>query len=350
MAYSISDHYDGTHFFNPEPAVRASPTGKRRSTLSFFLSRLRGNPADWTKWPKHVENAFYPPPGGEVEAGSADVSFIGHSCFLVRLPGLTLLTDPVFSSRCSPVSFAGPKRVRDPGIALADLPKIDLVLLSHNHYDHMDLASLRKLRRRFPGMRIVTSLGNANYLAGKGLPGAVELDWWETHGLGETRVTATPARHFAARSLWDRNETLWAGFMLEHRGIKIFFAGDTGYTRFFAEIGERLGGPDIGLLPIGAYEPRWFMQAVHMNPADAVQAFLDLGGAQAIGMHMQTFQLTGEGIDQPEIDLAAAREAAGVADEAFITLDVGETRRFAQRAQNSGAGSGNRTRASSLGS
>jgi L-ascorbate metabolism protein UlaG (beta-lactamase superfamily) len=346
MAYSISDHYDGTHFFNPEPTIRSSTTGKRIGFFSFLIRRLKRDPEDWARWPKHIENKAYPAPGGEVSAGSAEISFIGHSCFLVRLPGLNMLTDPVFSKRCSPVSFIGPKRVRDPGIALAALPKIDLVLLSHNHYDHLDLASLRKLRRRFPGMRIVTSLGNANYLAGKGLPGAVELDWWETHGLGETRITATPARHFAARTLWDRNETLWAGFVLEHRGTKIYFAGDSGYTKFFGEIGQRLGPPDISLLPIGAYEPRWFMGPVHMNPADAVQAFLDLGTRQAIGCHFGTFQLTAEAIDQPEIDLAAALAEAGIRGEKFATLDFGETRRFVAV----GAGSGNRTRASSLGS
>jgi L-ascorbate metabolism protein UlaG (beta-lactamase superfamily) len=165
--------------------------------------------------------------------------------------------------------------------------------------------------------------------------------------LGETRITATPARHFAARTLWDRNETLWAGFVLEHRDLRIYFAGDSGYTKFFGEIRQRLGTPAISLLPIGAYEPRWFMGPVHMNPADAVQAFLDLGGGQAIGMHFGTFQLTAEAIDQPEIDLELAKAAAGVAADAFITLDCGETRRFEAAV---GAGSGNRTRASSLGS
>ena len=144
MAYSISDHFDGTHFFNPEPTIR-STSGKRTSTLSFIMRRLRRDPADWSKWPDHIENVSYPAPGGEVAAGSAAVTFIGHSCFLIRLPGLTVLTDPVFSERCSPVSFAGPKRVRAPGLALAALPKVDLVLLSHNHYDHMDVASEAQL-------------------------------------------------------------------------------------------------------------------------------------------------------------------------------------------------------------
>ncbi len=331
MNYSISDHFDGTLFFNPEPTIRQS-TGKRRGIVSIILarawSRLTGQPGDWATWPAHIENAAYPLPSGGVPPGQMDVSFIGHSSFLLRLPGLNVLTDPVFSKRCSPVSFMGPQRVRAPGIAMKDLPKIDLLLLSHNHYDHCDVKSLQVLHKKFPGMRIVTGLGNAKFLASKNIAGVAELDWWQTHGLGETRITATPARHFAARGLYDRNKTLWAGFMLEHRGQKIYFAGDTGYTKFFTEIRERLGAPDLALLPIGAYEPRWFMGPVHMNPADAVQAFGDLGAKRAVGMHFGTFQLTAEAIDAPERDLALARETAGLPGDAFTTLDCGETRRF----------------------
>ena len=346
MPYPISDHCDGTNFFNPEPSTRSSG-GKRIGLFTLIRSRLKRDPAIWSQWPDHIKNAVYPPPNNPVPAGSAGITFIGHSSFLLRLPGLNVLTDPVFSNRCSPVSFAGPRRVRAPGLALAALPQIDLTLLSHNHYDHMDLAALRKLRKRFPKMRTVTALGNAGYLAKKGVKDVVELDWWQTFTFGETLTTATPARHFAARWLNDRNQTLWCGFMLEHRGSKIYFAGDTGYTRSFGDIRARLGSPDIALLPIGAYEPRWFMQVVHMNPADAVQAYQDLAPGQAIGMHFGTFQLTAEAIDQPEKDLALAKTEAGLPEDAFTTLDFGETRQFQTGI---GAGSGNRTRASSLGS
>jgi L-ascorbate metabolism protein UlaG (beta-lactamase superfamily) len=327
MTYSISDHFDGEHFFNPEPTIR-SPNGKRLGLLSIIRARMKKDPNVWAAWPEFIENAPYAPPAGEVPGGQVDVTFIGHSSFLLRLPGLNVLTDPVFSKRCSPVSFIGPRRVRDPGLAIADLPKIDLLLLSHNHYDHCDVASLKTLHRKFPGMRIVTGLGNQKFLAGKGIKGAAELDWWATHGLGETRVTAVPARHFSARGLYDRNETLWVGFVIEHRGAKIYFAGDTGYTKFFGEIGQRLGAPDLALLPIGAYEPRWFMGPVHMNPADAVMAFGDLGAKRAVGMHFGTFQLTAEAIDQPEKDLAIAKADAGLAGDVFSTIECGETRRF----------------------
>jgi L-ascorbate metabolism protein UlaG (beta-lactamase superfamily) len=327
MTYPISDHFDGSHFFNPEPTVRNSAS-RKTGFLSILRARWKRDPSEWATWPKHIPTQSWPA-AGDVAAGETGVTFIGHSTFLLRLPGLTVLTDPIFSRRCSPVSFAGPSRVRPPGVALEALPAIDLILLSHNHYDHCDLPSLRKLRKRFPGARIVTTQGNAPYLAKKRLAGAVELDWWQAHQMGETRITAVPARHFAARSLNDRNETLWAGFVLEHAGSRIYFAGDTGYTKFFTEIAARLGSPDLALLPIGAYEPRWFMGPVHMNPPDAVQAFADLGAKQAIGMHFGTFQLTAEAIDAPEQALAAAKAAAGLAEGAFVTLGFGETRSFA---------------------
>jgi len=336
MNYPVSDHFDGKLFFNPEPTIRRS-TGKKFGLLSILRARWKRDPSVWATWPAHIENLPYPAPA-EVMEGEMGLTFIGHSSFLLRLPGLNVLTDPVFSKRCSPVSFAGPSRVRAPGLALADLPKIDLLLLSHNHYDHCDIASLRKLRKRFPAMRIVTGLGNAAWLATKRVKGATELDWWQAEQQGETRVTAVPARHFAARTLWDRNRTLWVGFVLEHRGTKVYFAGDTGYTKYFKEIAARLGPPDLALLPIGAYEPRWFMGPVHMNPADAVQAFADLGAKRAVGMHFGSFQLTAEATDAPETDLATAKAEAGLADAAFVTLDCGQSSVFSRQSSESRAG------------
>ena len=323
MSYPISDHYDGRRFFNPEPTTRAAD-GRRLNFFTILRARLRRNPETWATWPKHIENTHHPVPTAEPPT----ISFIGHSTFLLRLPGLTILTDPVFSARCSPSQFAGPKRVRAPGIALHHLPHVDLILLSHNHYDHMDLIALRKLRARFPKVHIVTTLGNAAYLRKKGISGAVELDWWQSHAHGGAVITVTPARHFAARTLYDRNTTLWGGLFIEHQGVKIYFAGDTGATRFFAEIRARLGAPDLALLPIGAYEPRWFMGPVHMNPQDAVEAFAALEAKRAIGMHFGTFQLTAEAIDAPEQALAVAREEAGLAEDVFFTLDCGETIRL----------------------
>ncbi|MDE8345491.1 MAG: MBL fold metallo-hydrolase [Acidocella sp.] len=318
MKYPRSDHCDGKTFFNPEPTMR-NAKGRRMGFMTIIRARMKKDPAVWANWPAFVANRDYP------ALAAPSVCFIGHSSFLIRLPGLNILTDPVFSKRCSPVRFAGPSRVRAPGMRMEDLPPVEMILLSHNHYDHMDISALKRLRRLHPKAVIVTMLGNAAFLAKKGLTGAIELDWWDETQVGETMVTATPARHFAARGLYDRNETLWGGMMIMHQGRRLYFAGDTGYTRFFKEIRERLGAPDFALLPIGAYEPRWFMGPVHMNPADAVQAFQDLGARRAVGMHFGVFQLTAESIDAPLHDLQAARAASGVAAAAFFSLDVGES-------------------------
>ncbi len=272
-------------------------------------------------WPQHVPNPAFPPPPAAVAPGTVAVTFVGHATFLIRLPGASILTDPVFSQRCSPVQWAGPRRVRAPGVALADVPRPDVVLLSHNHYDHMDLPSLRVLQRRF-GMPVVTLLGNTRHLRGLGIA-ATELDWWDMTALGTMRITATPARHFSARTPFDRNRALWGGFMIEADGGRVLFAGDSGAGPHWAEIHARLGAPDVALLPIGAYEPRWFMAPVHMDPAEAVQAHHDLQARQTVGMHFGTFQLTDEAIDAPERALAEARGNA-----AFTTLGFGETGLF----------------------
>ena len=285
--------------------------------------RLHGQPA---AWPRHVPNAAFPPPPASVAPGSAAITFINHASFLIRVPGAVILTDPMFSRRCSPLSWAGPERARAPGIALPDLPRPDIVLLSHNHYDHMDLPSLRALQQRH-APRVVTLLGNARPLARLGIA-ATELDWWQDTVLGPLRIIATPARHFAARTPFDRNRTLWGGFMIRCDAGRILFAGDSGMGPHWRDIRTRLGAPDMALLPIGAYEPRWFMAAVHMNPAEAVRAHIALGARRSLGMHFGTFQLTDEAIDAPVHALQEARRAAGIEPAAFDTLEQGETRVF----------------------
>jgi L-ascorbate metabolism protein UlaG (beta-lactamase superfamily) len=335
--YSLSDHFNGETFFNPPSTAPQTteappPANRRRGGLIAILRwRFSGERQPWPPQPPD------PKPAGDPQAlpppGSASVTFIGHSTFLIRVGGLTILTDPVFSERCSPVSWAGPKRARPPGRAFADLPRVDLLLVSHNHYDHMDLPSLRAIRRR-DNPQVVTPLGNAVHLAKAGFDKAGagrvhELDWWQSTTLPDNiRVTATPARHFSSRTLRDRNSSLWSGFMLEIAGHRLFFAGDSGAGRHWAEIGRRLGDPDLALLPIGAYEPRAIMAPVHMNPAEAVAAHQALGARRSIGMHFGTFQLTDEPIDAPPAAMAAARAEAGLADTAFVTLGFGETRLF----------------------
>ena len=254
------------------------------------------------------------------------ITFINHSSFLIRFRDTTVLTDPVFSERCSPVGWAGPRRARPPGIALADLPRPDIVVLSHNHYDHMDLPSLRTINRLY-APRFVTTLGNAPALARIGIR-ATELDWWQDVTLGPLHITVTPARHFSARTPFDRNRTLWGGFMLRAAGGQVLFAGDSAAGAHWGAIRERLGAPGVALLPIGAYEPRWFMQAAHVNPAEAVQAHLALEAQWSVGMHFGTFQLTDEGIEAPLDALAQAREGAGITPDRFTVCGFGETRVF----------------------
>jgi L-ascorbate metabolism protein UlaG (beta-lactamase superfamily) len=276
-------------------------------------------------WPARVANPDFEAPPDAVGPDSVAVTFINHASFLLRLPGAVVLTDPIFSERCSPVSWAGPRRVRAPGIALEDVPRPDVVLLSHNHYDHMDFPTLRALQARY-APRFVTTLGNARTLARLGID-AVELDWWQDTTAGALRITATPARHFSARTPFDRNRTLWAGFMVSVGAGRVLFAGDSGAGAHWGDIRARLGAPDVALLPIGAYEPRWFMAPVHMDPAEAVAAHLALGAKRSVGMHFGTFQLTDEAIDAPVAGLEAARQAAGV--DGFETLGFGETGVFA---------------------
>jgi len=276
-------------------------------------------------WPASVPLQPHAPPPEIVEPGRAAVTFIGHSTFLIRTATAAFVTDPVFTTHAGPFGRTGPRRVRRPAFGITALPRLDLVLLTHNHYDHLQPSSLRAVARRGKPS-IVTSLGLESLVSRFGFRSAAELDWWQAHEIDGTRVTSVPARHFSARTPWDRNRTLWAGFVVESGGVTIYFAGDTGYSPGFKQIGERFPTIDLALIPIGAYEPRWFMQPVHANPEEAVQMHLDVGARRSIGMHFGTFQLTDEAIDEPVAALSRARSAAGVSDDEFSVLDFGETR------------------------
>ena len=317
-------HFDGRRFFNP---------GVETDRSLGDLLRWRQE-AQRVAWPAGRENRAYRAPPATVASGTVAVTFVGQATFLLTTASGRILTDPIFSDRASPLGFAGPKRVRAPGLALDALPPIDLVLLSHNHYDHMDLPSLRRLTagpRRPP---ILTGLGNAGYLAGKGVPGATELDWWDETTLRPgLRATFVPAQHWSSRTPFDRRRTLWGGFVLEIDGVRLYFCGDSGYCPWFSLIRERCGPPDVALLPIGAYEPRWFMGPQHMNPEEAVRAHREVGAHRSVGMHFGTFQLTDEGIDAPVEALDAARREAGLDADVFTTLDIGETRLFTATAK-----------------
>ena len=275
-----------------------------------------------TRWPSEVpvEPRRPPKPGPD----EVVVTFVGHAAFLIQAGGANILIDPVYSRRASPLSFAGPRRARAPGVRFDDLPPISLVLLSHNHYDHCDLGTLKLLEQRFQSPA-VTPLGNGRLLRSAGFRQVEELDWWERAKTAPFPITVTPAQHFSARGPFDRNRALWGGFLIEAGGQRILHAGDSGYGIHFREIAERLGPIDLALVPIGAYEPRWFMKDIHMNPAEAVQAHLDLAARQSIAMHFGTFQLTPEGIDEPVRELAIALQERGLREERFRAVEVGES-------------------------
>ena len=252
------------------------------------------------------------------------LTWIGHASFLAQLDGVRFLADPVFSHRASPLPFAGPRRLVPPGLPLAELPPVAFATLSHDHYDHTDLAAVRALASR--GVRFVVPLGVGALVRGAG-GDAIELDWWHSAEVGGLRVHCVPAQHFSGRGLFDRNRRLWAGFVVEGRAARVYHAGDTGYFGGFARIAEKLGPIDVALLPIGAYLPRAMMQRVHMDPEEAVQAAIDLGARTAIGMHFGTFDLADEPLSEPPRRFLAEAAARGLRDRAFV-MSVGETRTF----------------------
>jgi N-acyl-phosphatidylethanolamine-hydrolysing phospholipase D len=269
------------------------------------------------------------------------VTWVGHATVLVQLGGINVLTDPIFSNRASPLSFLGPERAQRPGLWSHELPRIDLVVISHNHYDHLDAESVKLLAAQEGGAPLfLVPLGLKRWFADLGIANVVELDWWQSHKLGEVEIVLTPVQHWSGRGLGDRMHTLWGGYALFAPNLHVYFAGDTGYSKDFADIRARFaarqgapqgGGFDLALLPIGSYEPRWFMREQHVNPEEAVRIHLDLGAKASLGIHWGTFELTDESLDEPPRKLTDARRQLNVADNAFFTLAVGQTRRLPPR-------------------
>jgi N-acyl-phosphatidylethanolamine-hydrolysing phospholipase D len=253
------------------------------------------------------------------------LTWLGHASFLLQLHGLNVLLDPVFSKRASPFARVGPARLVPAPLSAADLPPIDAVLISHDHYDHLDERSVRALHARFGAdLKWITPLAYRAWFDNLGVRAVAELDWWQSSRVGDLRVTATPAQHWTRRGRRSF-ERLWCSFMIEAPNFSVFFGGDSGYCPAFAEIGERFGGSDIAMLPIGAYEPRWFMRAAHMNPEEAVQSFIDLRARTMVPMHWGTFRLTDEDMLEPPRRARSAWQAAGLPEAALLMLRHGET-------------------------
>ena len=232
--------------------------------------------------------------------------WIGHSTFLIKKEGLTILTDPIFSDRASPFGFIGPKRLIPPAINISALPRIDVITVSHNHYDHLDISSLRKLSKLFPEALFFVPNGDKRLLNKNNIKNVHEFDWWNSFKVKNFEFTFTPVQHWSKRGLFDRNRSLWGGWHIKHNDYSIFHAGDTGYSNDFVQTRLRLGAPKYAFIPIGAYDPEWFMSDSHVNPEEAVQIMLDLEAEKGFGMHWATFTLTDENTIEPKIRLENA--------------------------------------------
>jgi N-acyl-phosphatidylethanolamine-hydrolysing phospholipase D len=303
--------------------------------------------SDLLKWSRERRKQHRPPdpPRNSFPTAKSEIAYpragadrfsatwIGHSTVLLQVAGVNIITDPVFSARVSPVQWAGPRRITDPSMSIEELPPIDIVLLSHNHYDHLDKASVEQIARANPGAHWVAPLRLSRYTRRWRIGDIVELDWWGSAVIGGIRITATPARHFAARGFGDRNKSLWCGFAIEAGSRRAYFAGDTAYHPAFGEIGERCGPFDFVMIPIGAYDPRWFMKIVHVDPEEAVRAYRDITAAHPnvqnplmLGIHWGTFRLTDEPADEPPRRTTARWQDVGLAADRLWIARFGETR------------------------
>jgi N-acyl-phosphatidylethanolamine-hydrolysing phospholipase D len=261
------------------------------------------------------------PPAKLLELESA-VTWIGHSSFFLRLGSRSILLDPVFSEYCAPFPVRRLKRRAPPGLSWESVARPDLVLITHNHYDHLDLPTIRRLPAE---TQFIVPRGLADWFHKCGRKNVLELGWWDFADLGGLRIRSVPAQHFSSRTLWDRNRTLWCGWVLESANKTVYYAGDTGYCPVFREIGDRFGPMDLSLIPIGSYAPRWFMRPVHINPDEAVQIHIDVRSKLSVACHWGTFCLTDEPMDEPPKLLAQALSAARIPRESFRVLAIGET-------------------------
>lgn len=309
-----SDHFKSGRFVN-QGNVEA------KGFVAVFQWMLKRDQGPWAK--------NYETETGSKPVDSTDrltITFVNHSTFLIQWNGLNLLTDPIWSERCSPFSFVGPQRMRPPGIAFEDLPEIDIVLISHNHYDHLDVPTLERIEESWSPLFIVP-LGVKAMLDQKGMKNSIELDWWQQTATG-IHIKSMPAQHFSGRGMFDRDKTLWCGYLLEHEGKKLYFAGDTGYGDFFKEIGKKEGPMDVSIIPVGAYMPEWFMSPIHISPQEAIQVHQDVKSQQSIAMHFGTFPLADDGQGKAEEELILGLDSLGVDQSHFIIPEEGKALKF----------------------
>ena len=334
-----SDHFDGTLFFNPAsiaPPASGPPQHQNRGLFSFAWRWLIGT--DRPDWPTLENLSPGPRPALIVSGGTIRITPVGHATFLIQMDGLNLITDPIWSDRCSPVSWAGPRRHQPPGIRFEDLPPIDAVLISHNHYDHLDRPTLQRLAAK-GAMCALAPQGDGELIRQAGIRDVTELDWWQSISLSNAvKLTFVPAQHFSSRTPWDRNETLWGGFVISGPSGNIYYAGDTGYGPHFKEIARRFSPIRVALLPISPFRPQQsktdhppLFSIVHMGPAEAIQAHADLGASLSIAAHFQVFQLGWDGFDDAVNELSANMKKRTFATNDFLApapgtpIELGKT-------------------------
>ncbi|MDD5169971.1 MAG: MBL fold metallo-hydrolase [Syntrophales bacterium] len=327
-----SDHFDGLRYFNPTvPQAPPDPSGQasRRSVSWWVWNWLLNN--DWPEWPEGKDLHPGPRPAASVPQGAIIVTPVGHATFLIQMDGLNILTDPIWSDRCGPASWMGPKRYAQPGIRFEDLPPIDVVLVSHNHYDHLDLPTLERLAEK-GASRAIVPLGNLDLVRGAGISTVDELDWWQSVRVSpDVQITLVPAQHFSMRTLWNHNQTLWGGFVISGCSGNVYYSGDTGYGPHFQEIARRFSPIRVALLPIAPFRPQKandptpaYRSIVHMGPADAVLAHLDLGAPFTIAAHFQVFRLGIEGFDDAVTVLASSLKEHNLKPDAFVAPVFGQ--------------------------
>jgi L-ascorbate metabolism protein UlaG (beta-lactamase superfamily) len=311
-----SPHFDGDRFHNLGDVETTGFSGIFR----WMLTRDPGEWRDFTDAPPG------PKPPDRVAGGELRVTFVNHATVLIQVDGVNILTDPHWSERASPFSWIGPRRRRPPGLRFEDLPKIDAVLISHNHYDHLDVETLRRLAKEH-APKILVGLGNNLLLEEEQIPNGLERDWWQSVTLNSgLRITAVPVQHFSSRGLTDRDANLWTGWIIESAGGPIFFAGDTGNGPALEQVAERWAPVRLAILPIGAYRPEWFMSPVHISPKEAVQLHQRLQARKSVAIHFGTFPLADDGETEPQEELNRQMDAAGVSPDAFWILNFGEGR------------------------
>ena len=327
-----SDHFNGIRYFNPNaPPILSPPSGpaaKRGPTWWVWNWILR---TDWPEWPKRTDFLPGPPPLARAPEGSLYITPVGHATFLIQLDGVNILTDPMWSERCSPISWVGPKRYSEPGIRFEDLPPVDVVLVSHNHYDHFDIPTLKDLAKRGTS-RAIVPLGNLELMRSTGIATVDDLDWWQSVPLSsKVTITLVPAQHFSSRTLWDRDRTLWGGFVISGPSGNVYYAGDTGYGPHFREIARHFSPIRVALLPIAPFRPpqaeesnREYRPVLHMGPAEAVKAHIDLGTSFSIAAHYQVFRLGIEGFDDAVNVLVASLKEHNLKPDAFVPPVLGQ--------------------------